>query len=130
MLIDDLSRGELKLSGFVAISLIAALNRVRARMGLPEIGIIRGRKPAVAGCASGLVAGDRVRVKDRYGMRSALDARGHNRGLRFEPEMTLHLGTRHEVERRIDRMIDEQTGRMLELSDTVALRGWAAAASV
>lgn len=123
LLVRDLETGELGVSNFAAIALIGLVNRLRARMGLPEIGIQRGRIGPLGRRALGLEPGDWVKVKGRRSIRSALDGRGHNRGLRFEPEMSLHLGSRRQVERRVERMIDEQTGKMLELGDTVVLKG-------
>jgi hypothetical protein len=123
LLLRDLKTRELGLFGFAAIAVIGGINRLRAKARMPEIGIIRGRIGPTARRTLGLEAGDWVKVKGRRSIRSALDARGHNRGLRFEPEMALHLGSRRQVERRIRRMVDEQSGRMLELGDTVVLKG-------
>jgi hypothetical protein len=123
LLARDLQTGELGVSNFAAIALIGLVNRLRAQLGLPEIGIQRGRIGPLGRRALGLKPGDWVKVKGRRSIRTALDGRGHNRGLRFEPEMTLHLGSRRQVERRVERMIDEQTGKMLELGDTVVLKG-------
>jgi hypothetical protein len=123
LLIKDLQTGELKTSNFAAIALIGLVNRLRAKMGLPEIGIQRGRIGPLGRRTLSLQPGDWVKVKGRRSIRSALDGRGHNRGLRFEPEMSLHLGSRRQVDRRVERMVDEQTGKMLELGDTVVLKG-------
>ena len=123
LLAKDLQTGELRISNFTAIALIGLVNRLRTTLGLPEIGIQRGRIGPLGRRTLGLQPGDWVKVKGRKSIRSALDARGHNRGLRFEPEMSLHLGSHRQVERRIERMIDEQSGKMLELGDTVVLKG-------
>ena len=51
-----------------------------------------------------------------------MDDKGRNRGLGMCEEMTRCCGHEAEVRYRVDRIIDERTGNMLELSDTVALQ--------
>ncbi len=51
-------------------------------------------------------------------------ARARNRGLTFETEMTPYCGQSLPVNRRANRIIDEWTGRMLQLSsDCIVLEG-------
>jgi len=70
----------------------------------------------------GLKPGDVVRVRSRTAMTATLDHNRGNRGLRVCSEMTRLCGGRAEVRNRVDRMIDERTGEMHELRDTVSLR--------
>jgi hypothetical protein len=70
----------------------------------------------------GLAPGDRVRVKSRAEVVATLDADRRNRGLVVCHEMTRCCGAEAEVRQRIDRAIDERTGLMRDLRDTVSLR--------
>jgi hypothetical protein len=72
----------------------------------------------------GLAVGDWVRVRSEEEIRPTLDERGRNRGLWFDREMRSYCGGTYRVKARIDRIIDEQTGRMLEIkSDAFVLDG-------
>jgi hypothetical protein len=63
----------------------------------------------------GLQPGDLVRVKSKEQILSTLDRNGRNRGLSFDPEMLKYCGRRARVLRRVTRIIDERSGRMLHL---------------
>jgi hypothetical protein len=70
----------------------------------------------------GLAPGDRVRVRSRAEVVATLDSDRRNRGLGVCHEMTRCCGAQAEVRQRIDRIIDERTGVMRELRNTVSLR--------
>jgi hypothetical protein len=70
----------------------------------------------------GLKPGEVVRIKSRAEIVETLDHRRSNRGLYFCNEMTRCCGHEAEVRYRVDRFIDERSGRMQELSNTVALQ--------
>ena len=65
--------------------------------------------------------GDVVRVKSRDEIAKTLDQTGRNRGLSICSEMLRCCGRRAQVRYRVDRLIDEKTGLMRELSNTVTL---------
>ncbi len=68
--------------------------------------------------------GEEVRVRPREEIRATLDPRGYNRGLSFDPEMTPYCGTTRRVERRVERVIDEFTGLMVDIrGDCIVLEG-------
>lgn len=91
---------------------------VRAR--LPA----RGRHPAAPVVGSlDLVPGERVRVKTREAIAATLDERGRYRGLAFGGEMERFCGRTMIVAARVDRIMDEATGRIRLLKDTVILDG-------
>ena len=69
-----------------------------------------------------LQPGERVRVKTREQIVETLDRRAANRGMGICYEITRCCGHEAEVRYRVDRIIDEKTGTMRELSDTVTLR--------
>src|SRR5215470_5695346 len=65
--------------------------------------------------------GELVRVKSQAQIVQTLDHRLSNRGLRICYEMMRCCGHEAEVRYRVDRLIDERTGVMREITDTVTL---------
>ena len=70
----------------------------------------------------GLKPGDKVRVKSRDEIAATLDRNGRNRGMGVCEEMMRCCGHEAKVRHRVDRIIDEKTCTMRELSNTVALQ--------
>ncbi len=73
--------------------------------------------------ALSLAAGDEVEVKPFAEILKTLDARGANKGLQFVGDMRRMCGTRLRVRSRLDRMILEDSGRIVETKNTVILDG-------
>ncbi len=72
----------------------------------------------------GLRPGDRVRVLSAQEIALTLNERGRNRGLWFDADMLKHTGQEFTVLCRVDRLIDDLTGRMLEMkAPCVVLEG-------
>jgi hypothetical protein len=69
----------------------------------------------------GLQAGESVRVKSRDEIIATLDAKRRNRGMGICDEVLRCCGGEAEVRYRVDRIIDERTGMMREITDTVGL---------
>jgi len=65
----------------------------------------------------GLQEGDRVRVKRKEDIVATLDVDNANRGMSFDGEMVPFCGQEARVLRRVERIIDEKSGRMLELKN-------------
>lgn len=78
------------------------------------------RTPTVA---LNLLPGELVEVKSKEEILATLDTRGRNRGLGFTPEMLKYCGKRYRVLKRLDKMINEQTGAMRQIANTVFLEG-------
>lgn len=68
----------------------------------------------VDGETLGLQAGEWVEVRPIEEIGRTLDATGRHRGLTFTDEMAQYCGQRFQVRRRVERIIDETSGRMLE----------------
>ncbi len=122
-LVEDLRHGELSPLGFARIVARTLFNRVRQSVGLPEIGAFAGEARGAPKVMLGLKRGDRVRVRPEGDIRATLGPNGKAAGLSFEPEMGRYMGGTFEVDFRVERIILEETGRMVELKDTVALKG-------
>jgi len=120
-LLKEVRSGDLRVAGLGRIVLRAIVNRLRKAAGLAELGLIVGRTPNASKGELGLKAGDWVRVRSQDEVRAALDARSRNRGLTFEPEMTRYIGSVHRVSQVVERIIDEQKGKMVRLDRTVVL---------
>lgn len=70
-----------------------------------------------------LQAGERVRVKSYPEILATLNDKWHNRGMYFDPEEVVFCGGTYEVLRRVERIVDERSGRMLHFkSDAVILK--------
>lgn len=63
----------------------------------------------------GLEAGEAVRVKDLEEIRDTLSPAQRNRGLYFDVEMVPFCGREFSVGRRVERIIEEKTGRMIDI---------------
>ena len=83
---------------------------------------LRGPHDRAPGMSLNLEPGDRVRIKSRSELQATLDSKRTNRGLKVCEEMTRCCGAEAEVRERVDRMINERNGEMIELRNTVSLR--------
>jgi hypothetical protein len=69
----------------------------------------------VATSPRGLRPGQAVRIKRGEEISRTLNATGKNRGLWFDREMKVYCGVQTTVKARVDRFIDENTGKLIEL---------------
>lgn len=104
----------------------AVSNMIRRRLGRPEVpriaGPIDGRTPS--GEPLHLMPGELVEVKSHAEILATLNSQARNRGLRFDVEMVRYCGRRFRVLRRVERIIDERTGHMMQLpGDCIVLDG-------
>jgi hypothetical protein len=76
---------------------------------------VRGTATKTPTGRTDLQPGDLVRVRSKAEIAQTLSANLLNRGLGFDNEMGRFCGHLGRVERRINRIIDERTGRMLEM---------------
>jgi hypothetical protein len=86
--------------------------RIRAGMRLP---FIEGTLKKTPDDALDLRPGELVRIKSKQEIVSTLDVHNSNRGLTFDPEMVWYCGREARVLRRVERIVDERTGRLLRL---------------
>lgn len=64
----------------------------------------------------GLQAGEMVRIKTQVEIEETVDKRGRNRGLTFDPEeMAPYCGRLVTVRKRVSKIIEEPTGKMLQM---------------
>jgi hypothetical protein len=121
----DLSTGNVGLRRFIRVMLIAGFNALqRKRGGRSCPRMTAGTLKKTPSLKLGLQAGDRVRVRSRAEIAATLDVNSKNRGLWFDVEMVPFCGRTFTVLRRVERLIDERTGRMIHLpGDCIVLDG-------
>ena len=109
---------ELAAHNVKAPSMVSAIVRSFWLKGLRVLGLRRllvlelpdeARSPSFE--PVGLKAGDLVRVKSREEVAATLNREARNRGLSFSPEMVPYCGGTYRVRDRVERLIDEKTGR-------------------
>lgn len=95
--------------------------RIRGGAAVPAV---HGRLTKTPVKRLDLQPGEQVKIRSRQEIRQTVDRDGRNRGLSFDVEMTPYCGRSMKVERRVNRLIDDWTGRMLDLpSDCIVLEG-------
>jgi hypothetical protein len=131
----DVRSGNARLLPMLRSLLVMSFNKFQAanRRFLPRLPLIKGGRnwPFIAGRLAktpkellDLQAGELVEVKSKEEILATLDANARNRGLSFDSEMLQYCGTRARVLRRVDRIIDEKTGRMVRFhGDCIILEG-------
>jgi hypothetical protein len=125
----DLRSGNVGLGALLRTFVIGLFNafQVRSKRMLPEFlrikhgmawGFVRAGAPGRTPTATlGLQPGELVRIKSKQEIVRTLDDRRLNRGLGFEEEMARSCGRTARVLRRVERCIDERTGRMLSMKN-------------
>lgn len=90
---------------------------VQARRGRTPFPLRTGRCEKTPTEILGLQPGELVRVKPYEAILATLDRNNKNRGLWFDSEMVQYCGRTFRVQKRVNRILDEKTGRMLEFSN-------------
>ena len=139
--IEDVTSGNAPVRQVVRGLAIHLFNKLQwaNRKFLPRFLLINGGRsyPQVEGRVQGrtpketldLQPGELVEVKSREEIFHTLDQSGHNRGLRFDIEMLRYCGQQARVQRRVNRLIDEKTGKMVHIKgDCIVLDGFICAA--
>lgn len=118
--IREIFHGELSVHGFLQIVLRTTLHRL---LGWRKPGTLVGSRGKKLKGDLNLQAGEWVDVKKSEEIRASLDSDGNNCGLAFAPTMFEAIGGRYQVEFPVQKIILEQTGKMVRLTNTVALKG-------
>jgi hypothetical protein len=119
-LMREIMHGELSVRGFLAIAGRAILNRCTGWYRPP---VLAGTTEKKSRGDLALRQGEWVKVKSSDEIREQLDPNGNNCGLAFQPTMTMAIGGRFQVAFPIRKIIIEQTGKMVQMNNTVALKG-------
>lgn len=128
----ELSSGNVGWRRFLRVSLSASGSLVARRLHLPGIArrlrmVARPRpvrgEPVVAPTKLGVQPGELVEVRSPDEIARSLNAHGKTRGLWYDPpEMGPFSGGRYRVKDRVERIIDEGSGEMIQIaSDCIIL---------
>ena len=121
----DLVSGNVRIPEFIHVISIAIFNviqRYRRGRGYPFVPLPKLRKTPTD--VLYLRPGELVHVKTKEEIIATLDTKGKNRGLSFDVEMIRYCGGEFKVQRRVEKIIDEKTGKIRRLpNDCVILEG-------
>jgi len=114
--VKDLTSGNVTLRQFVSYGLINLVNalsfRLTGRRSYPRVcGMAGQQTPALK---LNLQPGEPVRVRSKNEIMQTLNAGMRNRGLWFDVEMVPHCESEQRVLRRVEKIVDEKTGRMMQ----------------
>ena len=111
---------ELSVQDFLKIVYRATLHRF---FGWEAPGSLVGPEGKKSKGNLNLQAGDWVDVKNAAEIQATLNPGGINCGLAFRPSMAEAIGGRYQVASPVQKIILEQSGKMVHLINTVALKG-------
>jgi hypothetical protein len=111
---------ELSVQDFLKIVYRAAVHRF---LGWQGPGSLAGPEGSKCKGNLNLQAGEWVHVRNAAEIQATLDPAGINCGLAFRPSMAAAIGGRYQVAFPVQKIILEQTGKMVHLTHTVALKG-------
>jgi hypothetical protein len=121
----ELTNGNFGLIRFIGLLARGFIMEIGRRIGLLRLLPLQGRGTQSALKEPGnLKPGDLVQVRSPIEIAATLDKDGLNRGLNFDREMLPYCGQTFRVKDRVQRIIDDKTGRMLKIAkDCVILDG-------
>lgn len=99
----------------------AAIHRVRSRLAGKSHRVLEGTCTKTPRQSLNLMPGEWVRVKTADQIAQTLNKHGKNRGLAFTVEMLPFCGRTFRVLRRLEKMINEPTRRLIRVEGTVIL---------
>jgi hypothetical protein len=79
---------------------------------------IKGKLQKTPQATLGLRPGELVRIKSKEEIVGTLDVNNRNRGLSFDAEMLRYCGREARVRQRVEKIIDEKTGRMIHFNNS------------
>ena len=121
----ELTNGNFGLLRFIGLAARGFIMEIASRVGLLKPLPLRGPgSQSTAVEPLDLQPGDLVQVRSPTEIAATLDEGGLNRGLSFDREMLPYCGRTFRVRDRVRRIIDDKTGRMLNIpKDCLILEG-------
>ena len=121
-LLNELTTGNVSSWHFTKTMTRAVLGEVGRRLHMirPQLYIEHDPliEPPDPPSARGLDAGTLVQIRSRHEIARTLDADRKNRGLWFDPpSMVPHCGKIAPIKRRVERIIDERTGKLVDMKN-------------
>jgi hypothetical protein len=123
--IRELTSGNVGLLRFLRVAVRALSGLIGRRLHLISYHPVRLHpEPVPTRGELNLLPGDEVEVRSAKEIAPTVGPNGKTRGLAFDWEMLPHCGGRYRVQDRVERIIDERTGQMIEISsDCLVLDG-------
>ena len=121
----ELATGNVQIDHFVKVMGRAVVLQPMTKLGLMSRVHLKGsRDKPLTDTPLDLRPGELVQIKRKEEIAETLTKDGRNKGLWFDREMMVYCGQTFRVRRRINRFINDQDGKMIELkSDCVTLDG-------
>jgi hypothetical protein len=124
--VEDVRTGNAGVRAVVKSILVGLFNRAQglSKKVLParllfndgrQWGNLRGTADQTPSVHIGLLPGDLVRIRSKREVAATLNADLLNRGMGFDAEMARFCGRTARVERRVEQILDERTGRMIKM---------------
>ena len=118
----DVLRGNVAVGPFlVGVSLLCFNWAQRTRGGVRYPNYVPAARNPTPQSTLGLQAGEFVRVKTKREIEETLSSESRNRGLWFDAEMLRFCGGEYRVQKRVERLIVEQTGKLVQLKNACIL---------
>jgi hypothetical protein len=116
----ELTSGNVGVWRFLSVMIRVVVEEIGRRVGIVSSFPFRpnemnGQK-AVRPASGGLRPGDLVQIRTKSEIGQTLDANGKNRGLWFDREMLTYCSQTARVKTKVERIIDEGSGRLIEIS--------------
>jgi hypothetical protein len=109
---------------FIRVIAIAAFNLIQRRCHGRPYPCVRGTLTKTPRQVMDLQPGETVQVKTQEEIEATLDTRRKNRGLWFDEEMVQYCEGQFKVSKRVEKIINEKTGKMMRLpNDCIVLEG-------
>jgi len=121
----EVTSGNVGPGRFVRVLVRAVFSKVGHKLGfISLLPVTPGGETRARSEALNLQPGEWVKVRSADEIAGTLDSDGRNRGLWFDFEMLPYCGGTYQVKARVQRIIDDRTGKMLEFkNECIVLEG-------
>ncbi|MGA8088024.1 MAG: hypothetical protein WCA10_12005 [Terracidiphilus sp.] len=115
-LLRELLSGNVRIGPFLAFIAIFAFNGVQRRIRGSRFPVLaHSKSQTTPHTVLDIQPGELVRIKTKHEIEQTLNSQFKNRGLWFDKEMTRFCGGQYKVLARVNRQIDERTGKMITI---------------
>ena len=111
----DLLSRNVSISEFIGGFVAGFINKIQHRRKRAGFRVVVGDKTSTPVDNLDLYPGDVVQTKTQDEIAETLDRHGKNRGLAFRPELVRHCNGQFKVLRRLEKIIDPKTSKMISM---------------
>jgi len=121
---EDVSSGNVSILELIKGFLIWCYNTIQKKRRGGEYPYLKGKPGKTPRVTLNLQPGELVQVRSRDEIVDTVDVRLRNRGLSFDREMVRYCGGTYKVLRRVEKLVNEKTGKMMQVpNDCLVLDG-------